>query len=335
MIKRSGKIIFASVTMIIITLVFYSVPSTNTDEEITIDSGGSKISGILRTPRQDPKGYIILAHGNRREGKNHPLYQNLAKRLGSDYVVLAIDFTGFGKSNKPKGNRFETLDFSNDLIASVQYLGSRFKIPREDVILIGHSLGSVQVLNAGGLLHSRIIIPIGAGDADRLWLTSLDRKRRYADKIKAETDVEIDTVSLEKEFDALRLERIFSRYKFQNVIFIYGEYEADFIKDVEKYINCTRQKEIFSSAPRIVIIPKSNHMYRTETKRFTEKTINKLGLNSAIEDIVKAIRKEISRVETKEGEGRDSDEYLGRTDGQAERYLIHEEMVEQKVIVGL
>ena len=297
MVKYSGKILLAIFIMIIVLAsIVDSMTSGGQCEDITIQGDGSKIIGTVYIPSPTPKGYIVLSHGNRREGRKHPLYRDLAKRLSSDYVVLTYDFTGYGESEKPRGNRFETLDFSKDIIASVRYLNSRFDIPPEDVILIGHSLGSLQVLNAGGLLNSRIIIPIGAGDIDRIWLSSQGRRKSYVDKIKKETDVEIESESLVNAFDALRFERIFSRYQFQNIIFIFGEYERNKRENTEEHINGLYRKEGSSINATIVVIPDADHMFRTEKMTYKEIMVDTIKFNPMIKDLVRTIKEEINKV---------------------------------------
>jgi pimeloyl-ACP methyl ester carboxylesterase len=79
---------------------------------------------------------VILLHGG---GANAHWWDQLAGRIASQRQVYALDFRGHGDSEHPK-NYFVGA-FNIDLEAMVDWLG------REDVILIGHSLGAAVALD--------------------------------------------------------------------------------------------------------------------------------------------------------------------------------------------
>ncbi len=79
---------------------------------------------------------VILLHGG---GANAHWWDHLASRMTSRRPVYALDFRGHGDSEHPE-NRFVGA-FNRDLEAMVAWLG------REDVILIGHSLGAAVALD--------------------------------------------------------------------------------------------------------------------------------------------------------------------------------------------
>jgi pimeloyl-ACP methyl ester carboxylesterase len=79
----------------------------------------------------DPPAPIILLHGG---GANAHGWDHLAGRIASHRDVYALDFRGHGDSDHPE-NRYVGA-FSTDLEEMISWLG------REDVILIGHSLGA-------------------------------------------------------------------------------------------------------------------------------------------------------------------------------------------------
>jgi len=84
----------------------------------------------------DARTPIILLHGG---GANAHWWDHLAGRIASQRQVYALDFRGHGDSDHPE-NRFVGA-FNGDLEAMVAWLG------REDVILIGHSLGAAVALD--------------------------------------------------------------------------------------------------------------------------------------------------------------------------------------------
>jgi pimeloyl-ACP methyl ester carboxylesterase len=79
---------------------------------------------------------IVLLHGG---GANAHWWDHLADLLAANRHVYALDFRGHGDSDHPE-ERFVGA-FNTDLEAMLSWLG------REDVILIGHSMGAAVVLD--------------------------------------------------------------------------------------------------------------------------------------------------------------------------------------------
>jgi pimeloyl-ACP methyl ester carboxylesterase len=79
---------------------------------------------------------LVLLHGG---GANAHWWDHLAGRLGSNRDVYALDFRGHGDSDYPADRVVGA--FSTDLEAMLEWLG------RDDVYLIGHSLGAAVVLD--------------------------------------------------------------------------------------------------------------------------------------------------------------------------------------------
>ena len=79
---------------------------------------------------------LILLHGG---GANAHWWDHLAPRLAATRPVYALDFRGHGDSDYPSER--EVGAFNLDLEALVQWLG------REDVIIVGHSLGAAVALD--------------------------------------------------------------------------------------------------------------------------------------------------------------------------------------------
>lgn len=84
--------------------------------------------------REDPP--IVLLHGG---GANAHWWDHLAGRLAAQHPVFALDFRGHGDSDYPESRRVGA--FNDDLEEVVAWLA------REDVILIGHSLGAAVALD--------------------------------------------------------------------------------------------------------------------------------------------------------------------------------------------
>ena len=66
--------------------------------QVTINEGKITLKGTLYHPPQPPESYIVICHGNRKTGRNHPLYQELSRKLSQKNLVLSLDFRGFGES---------------------------------------------------------------------------------------------------------------------------------------------------------------------------------------------------------------------------------------------
>jgi pimeloyl-ACP methyl ester carboxylesterase len=118
--------------------------------------------------------WIIFAHGNRREGQAHPLYQRLTGNIRAEATVLALDLRGFGQSS---ADGLETAaavwDRSGDIEAAVVYLKSHYQATDEQIILMGHSLGAAQALKAAQRRPYRLAIPIGLGEGSYVFFLGL------------------------------------------------------------------------------------------------------------------------------------------------------------------
>ena len=79
---------------------------------------------------------IVLLHGG---GANAHWWDHLAEEISARYRVYALDFRGHGDSSYPEDRRVGA--FNDDLEALLRWLG------REDVHLVGHSLGAAVALD--------------------------------------------------------------------------------------------------------------------------------------------------------------------------------------------
>jgi fermentation-respiration switch protein FrsA (DUF1100 family) len=88
------------------------------------------------SPHESPVGTILYCHGN---GENVSSLLNRAEKMRSDFRcnVLVFDYAGYGKSTgKPTAP-----GILNDGLAAMNYLIQQEKIPTDQIILYGFSLG--------------------------------------------------------------------------------------------------------------------------------------------------------------------------------------------------
>ncbi len=94
-------------------------------------------------PDSDPKAVICLIHGL---GEHSTRYEHVANYYTSrGYIMTAFDLRGHGKSSGQRGH-YPSLDAAmNDIDSFIK--SAEMKYPGMPVILYGHSLGGVMVLN--------------------------------------------------------------------------------------------------------------------------------------------------------------------------------------------
>lgn len=127
--------------------------------EVRFPSGRLRIAGTLYAPAT-PIGIspaLVVVHGGTSKGRRLALYTVAARLLAErGYVVLVIDFRGFGDSEKPA--RFQTasdLDFVRDISAAVDYLAGLRRVDTGRIGVVGHSFGA-GVAVAAALRDRRI-----------------------------------------------------------------------------------------------------------------------------------------------------------------------------------
>lgn len=111
------------------------------------------------------KPAFVLLHGF---PDNLHLYDRLAPLLGADRQTIAFDFLGWGRSDKPKGHRYDTASLRADLEALI----SHFELDR--VVLVAHDASGFPVIDwaldnpgriAGVVLLNTIYGPTKSGHA--------------------------------------------------------------------------------------------------------------------------------------------------------------------------
>lgn len=123
------------------------------DKEVTLTrEDGLKVAGSLYglNPSEKKAG-ILLLHGHTPVGRNLALYRIMAKKFAEwDYLVMTIDFTGFGESDDPFSFEVEgALDRDRDVEAALKYLRSLDELQGAKLYLIGHSMGASPAMRIG------------------------------------------------------------------------------------------------------------------------------------------------------------------------------------------
>lgn len=114
--------------------------------EVRFSGANLRIGGTLYAPSPVLGLYpaVVMSHGGTRRGRRLALYTVAARKLAErGYIVLTIDFRGFGDSERPR--RFETasdLDFVQDIVAAVDYLAALRQVDPSRISVVGHSFGA-------------------------------------------------------------------------------------------------------------------------------------------------------------------------------------------------
>ena len=134
------------------SVVPYTTPFNHVEERI-IRPDGLAISSHLYRPESGQTSYpaFLLLHGNYPLGGSYPLYKVLARELAdSGFVVMTIDFAGYGKSEDPFANGPETdLTFASETRAALDHLRRIPFVNPDRIGLIGHSMGADLALRVG------------------------------------------------------------------------------------------------------------------------------------------------------------------------------------------
>ena len=150
-----------------------------TDDGITLHYLDWKSKALGEGQRRAP---VILLHGG---GANAHWWDDIAWRLSANGPVFALDFRGHGDSSYPTERHVGA--FNTDLEAMLAFLG------RDDVYLIGHSMGAAVALDHAsrfpatrgiGLVDLARGGPPGGGRRARLALAHRRSYRTFEDAVE-------------------------------------------------------------------------------------------------------------------------------------------------------
>jgi len=122
------------------------------DEKTLIRNDGLKIKANVYKPGgKGPHPAILLLHGNYPVGQSYPLYRVLSQELaGKGYVVMTIDFAGYGQSEDPFASE-KPVDTSLEAETriAIDFLNQQPYVIPGRIGLIGHSMGADPALRVG------------------------------------------------------------------------------------------------------------------------------------------------------------------------------------------
>lgn len=159
-------------------------------------SPGYRLEGILYEPPGGAHGGgVVLAQGfgGFKEGTPPELAKLLARR---GYVVLTIDYRGFGESEGPRG-RLDPFGQVQDLRDAITWLGLLDQVDETRISLYGTSFGGALVTYTAAV-DERVravvaTVPVTQGE---LWLRSLRRHWEFEallDEVDADRRTRLDT----------------------------------------------------------------------------------------------------------------------------------------------
>lgn len=248
---------------IALTFPFAYLSQTRHLEKITIPASNYQITGYISPGSVPDNPWAIFIHGNRKVGQSHILYQKIANNISPEINLLALDLRGFGESiaYEPQ-TEGPVLDRTGDIEAARSYLIEKYSIEDETIILIGHSLGAVQVLKAAKLHPYRHVFSIGPGDFES-FLDDPDKMRGYIEKFNSNSNLELTEERMSEEGRELAAQSLFSSCPLSPTVLIFGAFE-------DKAVTRTYQQSIRPECPERlewVTIPISDHMYGTEISK--------------------------------------------------------------------
>jgi len=268
--KKILLIALAVLFLIIVGLLFLPVSylsNPRTFEELSIQDEGYQLHGFVSEGSGKAGNWVVLAHGNRKTGQEHELYQSIRENLPPDYSVLAVDLRGFGGSTGNGDNQLpETIDRSADLASVRNHLLENYDVEEDHIVLIGHSFGAAQVLNVAQDQNYQLVIPIGLGDWDAL-LESESGIDGYMQKFEANTSILVDREVMMEDAEKFTSEALFSECPESPVWFVFASQDDAIPVHLEAF------QSLSEACPDLVHwseVPISDHMYGTEMFRLPE-----------------------------------------------------------------
>jgi pimeloyl-ACP methyl ester carboxylesterase len=229
--------------------------------DVVIEGPGYSLSGTMSKGTDPFRGWVIFVHGNRRAGVAHPLYQAILQKLDKSVSVLGIDMRGYGKSSvQGLDDADRILDREEDISAAANWLMNEFGIVENDIVLVGHSLGALQVLNAAGNRDYRGVVSIGPGAFEQ-FVKNPHERFSYIAKFERNTGVRMDEDILVNNARLLMLPDILTPCPTGHVTIIHGAREEGMLN--------SRKGDVPGGCINKVswkTIPLSDHMYGSESQ---------------------------------------------------------------------
>ncbi len=131
--------------------------------------GGLELYRRCWHPESSPRAAIVLVHG---VGEHSGQYMNVVGPIvEAGYTVCSYDQRGHGKSPGPRVHINRWTEYRDDLTTYVRIVAEQ--VPETPIILYGHSMGSLVVLDyllqrpeglTGAIISGVAIEPVGVGN---------------------------------------------------------------------------------------------------------------------------------------------------------------------------
>lgn len=236
---------------------------------MTLEAAGYDLhaSYVAGTSSNGP--WIVIVHGNRASGQQHRLYQTILQNLDGRASVLALDLSGFGQSPADGLTAVDpAFDRSQDIEAAIGYLVEQKGATRDDIILMGHSLGAAQVLKVAQAQRYRLVVPIGFGDYSAHG-DSQQRLRYYVNKFERTTGVRVAEEDLQRGMRLFTPEALFRPCPETPTALVFGAYEHGDALLFQR----ERLEALCPGQLRWVTVPFADHMYGAEANFIPESLI--------------------------------------------------------------
>lgn len=120
------------------------------DLRLTSEDGLTTAASLYAPDAAEPRGGVVVVHGNTALGRRLATYRVLASGLSQrGWTVLTLDLPGFGESDDPLAAGPRPAGYEERMIAAAvrHLIGARGVRPAE-VTVIGHSRGTAPALRA-------------------------------------------------------------------------------------------------------------------------------------------------------------------------------------------
>lgn len=252
---------------LVIIFPYLYTSSSREFSRVSITEQGYSITGYVSKADQPGGKWVVLVHGNRKDGQQHTLYENIRNNLPTNVSVLAVDLPGFGASS-PRGYDFKSgaIYQPEDIALVTDYLEQTFQVDNEDIILIGHSLGAARVMSAAIDNQYDLAIPIGLGDWDGL-LNDTAKIRNYLAKYRENTGITLLSEQLVEEGQHYTSQALFNQCPQTPVDLIFAQFD-----DAKSLLYPIYQDLAGRCGNSLSwsVIPLADHMYGTEVTRLPE-----------------------------------------------------------------